>query len=168
MIFLVLADGHALGLVEQDVRRLEDRVPEQPGRDELLSVRLVLELRHAAELAEARDGAEQPRRLRMRGVVALDEDRRAVGVETRREEHRGQVERLLVQLRRVVFDRDRVEVDDAEERLAGLLRLHVLAEAAAPVSEVLVAGRLDAGEDPHGLPETTLRKRWPSQDLQSF
>ena len=51
--------------------------------------------------------------------------------------------------RRVVVDGDRVQVDDAEERLAVLLRRRVLAEAADVVAEVLVAGRLDAGEDPH-------------------
>ncbi len=54
-----------------------------------------------------------------------------------------------MQVGRVVVDRDRVQVDDAEERLAQLLRLRVLAEAADVVAEVLVARRLDAAEDSH-------------------
>jgi len=57
-----------------------------------------------------------------------------------------------VQVARVVLDRDRVRVDDAEERLAELLRLRVLAETADLVAEVLVARRLDAGEDEHEVP----------------
>jgi hypothetical protein len=43
-----------------------------------------------------------------------------------------------------------VEVDDAEEGLALLLRRRVLAEAAAEVADVRVAGGLDAAEDAHG------------------
>ena len=167
VLALVLADRDGIGLVEQDVRRLEDGVAEEARRDEVLAVALVLELGHAAQLAVARDRAEQPRGLGVRGHVALDEDGRAIRVEAGREEHRREVERRVAQLRRVVLDGDRVQVDDAEERVALLLRLRVLAEAARVVPEMLVAGRLDARKDPHGLTETTLRERWPSQDPRS-
>jgi hypothetical protein len=43
-----------------------------------------------------------------------------------------------------------VQVDDAEEGFALLLRGRVLAEAAAVVAEVLRSGGLDAAEDAHG------------------
>jgi hypothetical protein len=92
----------------------------------------------------------RPGSLGVRGHVALCEDRRALGVEAGREEHRRQVERRAAQVLRVVLDRDRVQVDDAEEGVAFLLRRHVLAEAAAVVAEVLRAGGLDAAEDAHG------------------
>jgi hypothetical protein len=64
-----------------------------------------------------------------------------------------------VEVARVVVDGDRVEVDDAEERLAELLRLRVLAEAADVVAEGLVARRLDAGEDLQGSSLRSLRDR---------
>ena len=69
--------------------------------------------------------------------VALREHGRAFGVETGREQHRRQVERLLAEVVRVVVDADRVQVDDAEEAFAALLRGGVLAEAADQVAEVL-------------------------------
>ena len=112
-------------------------------------VGLVLELGHPVQLAEARHGAQQPSRLGVRGDVALREDGRALGVEPGREQHRREVERLLAEIVRVVLDADRVEVDDAEEALAALLRRRVLAEAADQVAEVLVARGLDAGKDAH-------------------
>ena len=149
VLALVVADRDDVGLVEQDVPGHQHRVREEAGGDELAPVRLVLELRHPAELAEARDRAEQPGRLRVRGHVALREDGRAARVEPRREQHRGKVERPLVEVGDVVLDRDRVQVDDAEEALAELLRRRVLAEAADQVAEVLVAGGLDAGEHAH-------------------
>ena len=152
VLALVVADRHLVGLVEQDVAGHQHRVGEERGGDELLLVALVLELRHPAQLAEARDRAQQPGGLGVRRHVALAEDGRALGVEPGREQHRGQVERALAQVGRVVLDRDRVQVDDAEERLAELLRGRVLAEAAAEVAEVLRARRLDAGEDPHRPP----------------
>ena len=149
MLALVVADRHAVGLVEEDVAGHQHRVREEAGRDELATVGLVLELRHPAELAVRGDGREQPTGLGVRRHVALREHRRPHGVEPGRDQHREQVERAVVEVARVVVDRDRVQVDDAEERLALLLRLRVLAEAADVVAEVLVARRLDAREDPH-------------------
>ena len=144
-----LAFRDAVGLVEKDVARHQDRVREEARRDELPPVGLVLELGHPAELPVARDGREQPGRLRVRGDMALAERRRPVRVETGREQHRRQVERAHPQVVGVVLDRDRVQVDDAEEAVAALLSGGVLPEAADEVAEVLVARGLDAGEDPH-------------------
>ena len=130
VLALVVADRHEIGLVEQDVARHQHRVREQPGRDELVPVGLLLELRHAAQLAVAGDSRQQPGRLGVGHDVALAEDGRALGVEAGREEHRREVERRLAQLRRVVLDGDRVQVDDAEEAVMRLLGPGVLAEAA--------------------------------------
>jgi len=55
-----------------------------------------------------------------------------------------------------VLDRDRVEVDDAEEALASFLRLGVLPEASAEVADVRVAAGLDAAEDPHWTDKSIL------------
>src|SRR2546421_1910345 len=82
--------------------------------------------------------------------MALAEDGRALGVEPGGEEHRGEVDRCGAQRLRVVLDRDRMQVDDAEEGVALLLQVDVLAEAAAVVAEVLGACGLDAAEDAHG------------------
>ncbi len=89
VLALVVADRDDLGLVEEDVARHQHRVGEEAGRDEVLALRLLLELRHPPQLAEARHGAQQPGGLGVRGDVALREDGRAVGVEARGEEHRG-------------------------------------------------------------------------------
>src|SRR5262249_38109937 len=67
-----------------------------------------------------------------------------------RDEHRVQVERPLAEVVGVVVGGDRVQVDDAEEAVALLLRRRVLAEAADQVAEGLLPGGLDTREDPHG------------------
>jgi hypothetical protein len=166
MLPLVVADRDDVGLVQQDVAGHQHRVGEERGRDEILLGRLLLELRHPAELAVARDRAEQPSRLGVCRDVALDEDRGALRVEPGREQHRGDVQRPLAQRGGVVLDRDRVQVDDAEERLAALLRLGVLAKATAVVADVRVAAGLDAAEDPHCVSKSILVP-WPSPDLQN-
>jgi hypothetical protein len=80
-----------VGLVEQDVGRLQDRVGEQP--DACLvgpgACRLVLELHHPGGLAEASDAAEDPGQLGMLGHVTLDEHRTALWIEARAEQLRG-------------------------------------------------------------------------------
>ena len=83
---LVVADGHAVGLVQQDVGRHQNRVGEQPTRAAPSPPLrgLVLELRHTPQLAHAGDALEQPRQPRVLGHLALQEDRRDVGVDARR------------------------------------------------------------------------------------
>src|SRR5207245_3080654 len=128
-------------------------------------VALLLELRHAAELPVARHSREQPGRLGVRGDVALRKDRRALRIEAGRDQHREQVVRRAPQRLRVVLDGDRVQVDDAEEGLALLLRRRVLAEAAGVVADVLCARGLDAGEDPHRTRNGT---RGPASTLSAM
>ena len=149
MLPLVVADRDDVGLVEQDVARHQDGIGEERGGDELALVRLVLELGHPVQLAEARHAAQQPSRLGVGGHVTLREDGRALGVEPGREQHRREIERLLAEVLWVVLDADRVQVDDAEEALAALLGRGVLAEAADQVADRLVARGLDAGENAH-------------------
>jgi hypothetical protein len=43
-----------------------------------------------------------------------------------------------------------VEIDDAEEGIAEVLRCCVLAKTSAVIPEMLSAGGLDAGKDAHG------------------
>ena len=69
--------------------------------------------------------------------VALAEEDAALGVEPRGEQDRRRVEHALAQLRGVVGDGDRVQVDDAVDRLAAVLPLDVLADRADVVAEVL-------------------------------
>ena len=91
------------------------------------------------------DRGEQPGQLGVLAHVGLAEEDAALGIEAGGEQDRGRVVDALAQLGRVVGDRERVQVDDAEDRrLAPLLALDVLADRADVVAEVLAAGRLDA------------------------
>ena len=130
MLALVVADRDDVRLVEEDVAGHQHRVVEETGRHELLLGRLVLELRHAAQFAERRRAAQQPRRLGVRGHVALGEHDRPLGVDAGGEKHRRPCQRRLVERLRLVRRGDRVEVDDAENCIALLLRRAVLAIAA--------------------------------------
>ena len=70
----------------------------------------------------------------------IDEACKAGGKQDRR-----RVLEALPQLGRVVFDRDRVQVDDAEDRrIAPVLPLDVLANRPDVITEVLATGGLDA------------------------
>ena len=102
-------------------------------------VALVLELRHPLQLAERRHRPEQPRPLGVLRHVALHEERAAVGLEAGAEQGRGGVEGVLGQRRRVVGHRDRVQVDDAVERLAQALVGDVVADRPDVVAEMLLA-----------------------------
>ena len=55
VLALVGPDRDDVGLIQEDVSRLQHRVGEEAGGHELLRLRLLLELRHPAQLAEARD-----------------------------------------------------------------------------------------------------------------
>ena len=75
---------------------------------------LVLELRHPARLAEPGDGVEHPGQLRMCGHMRLHEQRGGGRVDAGSDVLRRRAPSVLAQLRRILRDGDRVQVDDAE------------------------------------------------------
>ena len=121
VLTLVVADGHVGRSVGEHVRRLEDRVVEEPGRDEaallLDLLALDLPLGHPVEVAPGGHAAEQPAELGVLADVALAEEDAALGIEPGGEQDRGRVVDALAQLGGVVGDGDRVQVDDAVDRL---------------------------------------------------
>ena len=82
--------------------------------------------------------------------VGLAEEDAAVGVEPGGYQDRRRVVHLVPELGRILGDRERVQVDDAVDRLAAILPLDVLADRADVVAEVLAPRGLDAAEDAHG------------------
>ena len=79
--------------------------------------------------------------------VGLPEEDAALGIEPGGDQDRRRVVEPLPELGGVLRHRDRVQVDDAVDRLAAVLTLDVLADCPDVVAEVLAAGRLDAAEN---------------------
>ena len=146
---LVLPDRHLLGLVEQDVGGLQDRVAEQPEArlPGAALGGLVLELRHPAQLAEPGQAAERPGQFGVLGHVALHEHRAPLRVKPGGEQLGRGDPGPLPQAGRVLRHGDGVQVHHAVERVVGLLQGHPLAHRTQVVAEMEgVGGRLDAGE----------------------
>ena len=146
VLALVVADGHLVGVVQQDVRRLQRRVGEQPGGHELALPlgRLVLELRHPRQLAVADRALHHPRQLAVLGDVALHEHGGHVGVEADGEQHRGELDGALADHAGLLGDGEGVEVDDAVEGVVLVLALRPRPQRPEVAPEVDVARRLDA------------------------
>ncbi len=85
----------------------------------------------------------------MLGDVALDEERADIRVEPAGDQQRGQVEGRLAQLLGLLRKGDRVQVDDGVEGVHLVLLGHPAADGAHVVAEVLLARRLDSGENAH-------------------
>ena len=91
------------------------------------------------------EALEHPAELGVRGDLALDEDRRPVGVDAHRDQLGRGAQGALAQQLRVLLDGDRVQVGDEEERLVVLLEVDPLPQGSEVVAEVeRVGGRLDA------------------------
>ena len=81
--------------------------------------------------------------------MRLDEQRAPLRVEAQREQLGGRDAGALAQRLRVVLDGDRVQVDDAVERVVVVLQRHPLPQRTEVVAEMeRVRGGLDAGEHP--------------------
>jgi hypothetical protein len=95
MLALVLPDRHLIGLVDQDVCGLQDRVREKSYRDAALFLLRdhVLELGHPPELSELGNGSQHPLELRMLRYMGLNEQGSPVGIDTDGDQRRGEVER---------------------------------------------------------------------------
>jgi len=108
---------------------------------------LVLELRHAAELAERRHRRKQPGELGVRRHRRLDEEHRLVGVDSASEQVDGHRARARGHRFRFVWLRYRVVVDDAIKAAKTALQLNPIANGAEVVAEMQLARRLNARED---------------------
>ncbi len=149
VLALVLAHRDLVGLVEQDVRDLEDRVGEEAdgGPVGALLGGLVLELRHPRGLAEAGEAVHHPAELGVLGHMALDEERAPLRVQAGREQLGHREPGVGPQLGGVLRHGDRVQVHDHVEGVVRLLERHPLAHRAQVVAEVERAGGgLDPGE----------------------
>ena len=108
---------------------------------------LVLELRHAPQLAHVRDGVEEPHELAVRGHMALHEDDRPFRVHPARQEQVDQVDGVAPELGADLAHGDRVQVDRAVHAVVGLLHRDPVLDGAEIVAQVQRPRRLDAAED---------------------
>jgi hypothetical protein len=99
MLALVIADGHLLDFVEQNVGCHQHGVGEEAGAVTVLALGLLFELGHATKFTEGGDVFQQSRQLRVIGHVALDEQSADLGVESAGEQRSYAVNRLLEQYR---------------------------------------------------------------------
>ena len=137
VLALVLADRHVVGVVQQDVGRLQHRVGEQPDVGASAPFgRLVLELGHpAASPKPVRQfSTQRARRARRRGSGTNSAERSGSTPPARY--CAAVTPGALAQHRRVVLDGDRVQVDDAVEGVVVVLQADPLHQRAEVVAEV--------------------------------
>jgi hypothetical protein len=151
VLALVLAHRDLPRLVGEHIRRLEDRIEEEPRGDELaLPCGLLLELMHPIEVAVGGERSQVPGELGVLADVGLAEEDAALRVEPGGEQDGGRVVEVLPQGGGIPGNGDRVQVDDAvDRRVTTFLALDVLPNRTDVVAEVLAAGGLDAAEDSH-------------------
>ena len=148
MLLLVVAHRHMRRAIGQDVRRHQHGIDVEPdARVFAVLARLLLELRHAVQPADARHAVQNPGEFRMRVDLRLVENDVLLRVHARRDERRRDLARGAAQIGRVLPDRDRVHVDDAIDAIVMILQRHEFRDRAEIVAEMQIAGRLDAGEN---------------------
>ena len=145
---MILAYRDLVGAVKQNVRGLQHWVVQYPGVNALLPLRLFLELGLALELSERRNGVEKPGQLGMFRNLRLHEQRGRARIDSRREQADRHLAPALAQLHGVVPGRDRVIVDDADDRVEFVLQLRPVFHRAEIVADVQLPGRLYSTEDP--------------------
>ncbi len=154
VLLLVLADRNALGLEHQDVGGHQDRVREQAVVGDEPLGDLVLVGMAALEESHAGDVREDPGEFGDLRDVRLHPKGAAFGVETQGQEIRRGLEGLGPEFGAAALGGQSVVVDDeAEEVMVVLIADHALHHSEI-IAEMELAGRLDAGKDPH----TCLRK----------
>jgi hypothetical protein len=148
---LVLAHRHVVGLVDQDVGGLQQRVAQEAvgGQVAVLElVDLVLVGRHALQPAQRRAHGQQREQFGVFGQAALDEDGALLGVQAGGDPvHDHVVDVALHHLALFVVRGQRMPVGDEEEALVFVLQPHPVLQGAVVVAEVHGAGGAHAGED---------------------
>ena len=91
----------------------------------------------------------------MRRYRALVEDDAAIGIDAGGDIGGGHLAGLGAQLLRILRQRQRVQIDDAEDAVIVALHRNPVADRAQIIAEVQIAGGLDARED--AVHETAVR-----------
>ena len=100
VLFLILADRHVGGAIDQNVGRHQRRIGVEADRGVLaILAGLFLELGHAVEPAEAGDAVEHPGQLGVLGDLALVEHDVLLGIDPTGDERRGHFANGFRQLR---------------------------------------------------------------------
>ena len=148
---LVLADRHHGRVVHDDVRRLQDGIPEEPVGVEVLLLQLLDEFlvgRDALQPAERHHHREQQMEFGVLGHLRLDEERAALWIEPHREPVGGDLEGARPEVARVlVVGGQRVPVHDAVEGVELVLHRHPVAVRPHQVPEVGRPGGPHPGEE---------------------
>jgi len=146
VLTLVVADRDLIGVIKQDVGGLQRGVAEEPAADEVLFAfgRFILELCHPRQFTETDGAFHDPAQLVVLGHMALEENGCDVGVKAYREEHGGQLNDSLTDDPWFVGHGQRMQVDDAVERIVAILSGDPGLQRAEVVPEMDITGRLHA------------------------
>ena len=149
MLFLVLADRHVGGAIDQNVGRHQRRIGIESDRSIFAVLAgLFLELGHPVEPAEARDAIEDPGQFGVLGHLALVEHDMLCGIDPTGDEGRGDLPDRVGQLGGVLPHRDRVQIDDAINAVVAVLQFDEALDGAEIVAEMQVAGGLHPRKNP--------------------
>ena len=148
MLLLIRADRHEVGHVQKNVRRHQNRIGEQSAVDVVrVFGGLVLELRHARKLAHVGEAVQNPRQLRVRGNLTLEVNDVLLRIEAAGEENRHRAQTGLAQLRRVLPNRQRVQIHDGIQAVVFVLKQFKIAQRADIIAQRQIARGLNAGEN---------------------
>ena len=147
MLPLILTHRHQIRLVQQDIRRHQNGVSEQAGGDVVrVLLGLLLELGHAAQLAELGVAAQNPAQLRMLGHMALDEHDVFLRVQSAGDILGQLVHAAAAQGGGVLPHGDGVHIHDAVQAVILVLQGHPIADGTHIGAEGQLTAGLDAAE----------------------
>ena len=147
MLALILPHGDDIGLIEQDVGGHEGGIGKEAGVDVVgVLGGLVLELGHAAKLAEHGIAVEDPGQLRVGGHHGLDKEDAPVGVNAAGDELGKQLHRAAAQSGRILPQGDGVLIHYTVDAVILILIGRPVPECPHIVAQMDVAAGLDAAE----------------------
>ncbi len=148
MLLLIFADWNMGRAIKQNVGSHEAWIGEEAERGVLaVFACLVLELRHAAHPANARNAVKYPSEFRMLHDAALIEDDASLGINACGQKCRRDFAGRLNEFSRIRRHGQRVHIDDTVDAFLRLLNLYPPLDRTQIIAEVKISGRLDAGED---------------------
>ena len=170
MRHLVLANGHQIRLVDQDVRRLQQRISEKSigaqvlaaGRDIADLLLLLLVARHPFQPSQRRNHRKQQMQFRVLRHPGLHKQRRPIRIEPGTEPIERDIESVLFHVRGVgVIGGQGVPVGDKEITFILALQTHPVVERAHVVAQVQLAGGTHAAQHALGQRVSTFNGlRW--------
>ena len=146
MLLLIITYRDDLCIIEENVRRHENRIHEKTCRSGFLFFAFLLKLCHSRQFPRIGAACQNPGQLGMSGNIGLYKYRRFFWIHAHRQIESRHVAYAFSEFFRILRYCNRMQIHDTVDAVAVVLQFYELLQRSQIISDMYIARRLNSGK----------------------